>query len=56
MFKMARIISFSIPENWEFTDEVMKMSSSKMREALEEGLKILKDRENEKTNIIGGVK
>jgi len=45
---MARIISFSIPEKWELTSEVMDMSSRKIREVLEEGLKVLKGK-NTKT-------
>ncbi len=38
---MARIVSFSVPEDWKFTEEVMDMSSSGIREAIEERLKIL---------------
>jgi len=41
---MARIISFSVPEDWELTDEVMKMHSSEIRDALIEGVKVLKAR------------
>ncbi len=44
---MARIISFSVPEGWEFSAEVMSMSSSMIREALEEGLKVLKEKEKQ---------
>ncbi len=49
IIKMARIISFSIPEKWELTSEVMEMSSRKIREALEEGVKALKSKTT-KTN------
>ncbi len=61
---MARIISFSIPEDWEFTTEVMDLSSSGIRAAIEEGLKAIKDKESIKDNereknghkVIGGIK
>ncbi|MEE9594814.1 MAG: hypothetical protein V3V92_05380 [Candidatus Hydrothermarchaeales archaeon] len=49
---MARIISFSIPEDWELTDEVMEMSSSQIREVLMEGVKILKEKEKNRTKEV----